>query len=153
MYNFTYLTCFFCAQKIQVEIKDEDLSEEEIEDVDDDDDDVTPLPAPSSIKQKQTKKSKNLTKQPSVDRKEKNIKNVSNNGSSNTDKEVRCFVFSTAMANRAGHAVSKGMFGDLLVCTFILFEYFVLLGQADFGISTRYVLSCTGVCHFIFCEG
>lgn len=149
--NFTYLTCFFCAQKIQVEIKDEDLSEEEIEDVDDDDDDdddVIPLPAPPSIKQKHTKKSKNLTKQPSVDRKEKNIKKVSNNGSSNSDKEVRCFVFSTAMANRAGHAVSKGMFGDLLVCTFILFEYVILLGQADLDILTRCVLSCTGVCHF-----
>ena len=110
------------------------MSEEEIEDIDDDVTPPTPaLPLSSTIKPppKHTKKKeKNLTKQPSVDRKDKKEKKVTNSSNSNAKKEVRCFVFSTAMANRAGHAVSKGMFvKDFLISSYL--SFYSIFGSGD----------------------
>ena len=104
---------------LQVEIKDEDSSEEEIEEVDDvdDDDDDAPLVAPQAIQKQNVnvKKKTFLNKQPSMDFSHNDLSNntatlntISTIKSESTDKPIRCFVFSTAMANRAGHAVSKG---------------------------------------------
>lgn len=86
----------------EVEIKDEDVmnddeddeEEEEIEDLDEIEDVKQPIKGKANGKKKSPK-------QPVPEKNEL------------VQKTVRCFVFSTAMANRAGHAVSKSLFDSI----------------------------------------
>eukprot|EP00111_Clytia_hemisphaerica_P019533 TCONS_00057580-protein len=81
----------------ELEIKEEELSEEEIVDRDDEEKrDLKKVTVQSKPKLKKKTSQKQLTPP------EKKIK-----------KTVRCFVFSTAMANRAAHAVNKGLYSTI----------------------------------------